>query len=132
MDTYTVEVTRDDGLWSAVVRGLPPNTSAGYDVEHLAELHDDVRESLVDLLGTEDFTLVWKYRTDDGDFTAPLLDALDKSARAGEARAELDRARLEAIAAMRAAGLSYRDIGDALEMSHQRVAQLNGSARKAS
>ena len=128
MDTYAVEVTRGDGLWSAVVNGLPAGVSAGYDFDRFDELHDGVRDALIDLLGHDQFDLTWRYHAKSGDFTESLNDALTQAATVTRAREKLNRVRVGAIHEMHAAGLSYREIGDALGLSHQRVAQLNAHA----
>lgn len=128
MDTYTVEVTPDHGLWSAVVHGLPARVSAGYDFDHFNDLHDGVREALIDLLDHDEFDLTWRYHAKNGDFTEPLDAALSQAAAAQDARKKLDQARIDAIREMSRAGLSYREIADALGLSHQRIAQLKAHA----
>lgn len=127
MTTYTVNVTREDGMWVAVVDGLPANTFAGYEVDHFAEIADAVRSGLADLLGRDDFDLDWHFAGGGREFTKPLVEALDVAEAAEQARAELARSRAAAIHEMRLAGLSFRDIADALQMSHQRVSQLVNS-----
>lgn len=124
MGTYTVTVTREDGLWAAVVDGLPPNTFAGYDVEHFHDLADTVDAGLRELLGWDGFTLDWHFVSDSHEYTKPLFSALTAAAEADRARAVLAETRQEAVRELHEAGLSYRDIADALQMSHQRVSQL--------
>lgn len=117
-------VTRHDGLWSAIVHGIPDGISAGYDVEHFAELRDSVREALIDLLEHDQFELQWAFGGPGHDYTRALGVAHTQAEAVTIAREHLERARFEAIAEMQGAGLSYRDIADALGISHQRVAQL--------
>lgn len=125
MNTYTVHVNRDDGLWSAIVNDLPEGAFMGLDFEHFSEVRDGVQEALIDLFGNEDFALEWTFATAHGDFTRPLREALSHAGLAEAARARLDRARREAVATMRAAGLSYQEIGDALGLSKARVSQIH-------
>lgn len=125
MDTYTVKVNRADGLWSAVVDDLPDGAFVGLDFERFSEVHDGVREALIDLFTHEDFALEWTFATPEADFTRPLHDALDDAARAEEARSRLDHSRRTAVHVMRTAGLSYQEIGDALGLSKARVSQID-------
>lgn len=123
--TYTVAVNREDGLWSAVVNDLPDGAFIGLDFELFSDVRDGVQEALIDFFGNEEFTLEWTFATDHRDFTRPLQDALDQAAVAERARVRLDRSRREAVATMRAAGLSYQEIGDALGLSKARVSQIH-------
>lgn len=125
MDTYTVRVNREDGLWSAILNDLPGGAFVGLDFEHFNEVGDGVREALIDLFGNDDFALEWTFSTEHGDFTRPLREALSQASNAEAARARRDRARGEAVATMRAAGLSYQEIGDALGLSKARVSQIH-------
>lgn len=128
MSTYSVDVNREDGLWSAIVNDLPGGAFVGLDFEHFSDVRDGVQEALIDFFGNEDFVLEWTFATDHRDFTRPLQDALDQAAVAERARAGLDRSRREAVATMRAAGLSYQEIGDALSLSKARVSQIHHAA----
>ena len=125
MSTYSVDVNREDGLWSAIVNDLPGGAFIGLDFEHFSDVRDGVQEALIDFFGNEEFTLEWTFATDHRDFTRPLQDALDQAAVAERTRARLDRSRREAVATMRAAGLSYQEIGDALGLSKARVSQIH-------
>lgn len=125
MSTYTVDVNREDGLWSAIVNGLPGGAFVGLDFEHFSDVRDGVQEALIDFFGNEEFSLQWTFATDRRDFTRPLQDALDQAAAAERARARLDHSRREAVATMRAAGLSYQEIGDALGLSKARASQIH-------
>lgn len=44
MTAYHVTVTRDSGLWAAVVDGLPPHVVGATDVERFADLDVEVRD----------------------------------------------------------------------------------------
>lgn len=131
MDTYTVNVNREDGLWAAIVNDLPGGAFVGLDFEHFSDVRDGVQEALIDFFGNEDFALEWTFATDHGDFTQPLQDALQQAGVAETARARLDHSRREAIVTMRAAGLSYQEIGDALGLSKARVSQIHHAATDA-
>ncbi|MBP2368787.1 sigma factor-like helix-turn-helix DNA-binding protein [Pseudonocardia parietis] len=131
MSTYTVDVNREDGLWSAIVNDLPGGAFVGLDFERFSDIRDGVQEALIDFFGTEEFALEWTFATDHRDFTRPLQEALDQAAVAERARARLDHSRREAIATMRGAGLSYQEIGDALSLSKARVSQIHHAATEA-
>ncbi|MDN5918004.1 MAG: hypothetical protein L0I76_23405 [Pseudonocardia sp.] len=92
MDTYTVRVNREDGLWSAIVNDLPDGAFSGLDFEHFHDVGDGVREALIDLFGNDDFALEWTFATEHGDFTHPLREALTQASLAEAARARRDRA----------------------------------------
>ncbi|WP_232662683.1 MerR [Pseudonocardia sp. TRM90224] len=126
--TYGVTVGREDGLWTAEVDGLPPNFAAATDVEHFADLDREVRDLIAGLMETEpdEFDLVWHYIQGDQDYTSRL-----EQFRMWEDRLRVDvehheAARKAAIEAMRAAGLSLRDIADVVQISYQRVHQIAG------
>lgn len=66
----------------------------------------------------DQFDIEWDVRL--GRLSRPLTQA-----RAAIAHAESDRERRdEAVRALKAAGMSYRDIADLLGLSHQRIAQI--------
>ena len=66
----------------------------------------------------DQFEIDWDIRL--GELSKPLTQA-----RAAIAHAEADRERRdEAVRALKAAGMSYRDIADLLGLSHQRIAQI--------
>lgn len=90
---------------------------------------ENVREAIAaseDLDQWDDLDLVITVG-DDG--TTTVLDRLREARRLEEsASAERDTAVKDAIAALRGQGMSYRDIGTVIGMSHQRVAQLDSEA----
>ena len=66
----------------------------------------------------DQFEIDWDIRL--GELSKPLTQA-----RTAIAHAEADRERRdEAVRALKAAGMSYRDIADLLGLSHQRIAQI--------
>ena len=90
---------------------------------------DNVREAIAaaeDLDESGDLDIVITVE-DEG--TAAALDRLREAKRHEEsASAERHTAIKDAIAALRAEGMSYRDIGTVIGLSHQRVAQLDSEA----
>jgi len=123
--TYTATVTREDGLWVAVVAELSP---AATDVEHFDEIKPAVRDLIGGLTDTNpesgEFWVQWKLVQNDRDYT-PVIEQLEAAElEADRATVERDAVRRAAIQGMRRAGLSLRDIADVVGMSHQRVHQL--------
>jgi DNA-directed RNA polymerase specialized sigma24 family protein len=126
MTTYDVTVTRDGGLWAAVISGLPPRMVGATDVERFADLDVEVRDLIAGLTDTDpdSFGLRWRYLTDGQDVTS-LLETLFASELAyAQAVAARDAARREVIVALADTHLSQSAIGDVLGLSHQRVHQL--------
>lgn len=60
---YSVVVSREDGLWVAVVEGLPAGAT---DVEKFEDLHDAVCDLIADLadIDPDSFWIDWHYRLD--------------------------------------------------------------------
>lgn len=126
MTTYDVTVTRDSGLWAAVVSGLPSYAVGATDVERFADLDVEVRDLIAGLTDSapDSFDLRWRYVIGGRD-VSDVLQALAGSERAyANAAAARDAARREVIRALAAAQLSQSTIGDVLGLSHQRVHQL--------
>jgi hypothetical protein len=126
MTTYHVTVTRDSGLWAAVVAGLPPHLIGATDVERFGDIDVEVRDLIAGLTDSapDSFGLRWRYVIDGGDVTS-LLEALFASELAYEdALAARDTARRNVIGALADAHLSQAAIGDVVGLSHQRVHQL--------
>jgi hypothetical protein len=126
MTTYEVIVTRDSGLWAAVVSGLPPRMVGATDVDRFADLDQEVRDLIAGLTDSapDSFRLRWRYVIDGRDVTS-LLEALFGSELAYAAAATArDAARRDIIRVFSDAHLSQSAIGDVLGLSHQRVHQL--------
>lgn len=133
MTSYDVTVTREDNLWVALVDDI-----GATDVEHFPELDVEVRDYIAGMTDTDpdDLAVRWRYEVNGRDVTDALARFLaierelheimeQEAAKA----AERDAARLDAIKAMRSAGLSQRVAADVLGLSHQRVHQLVHSRR---
>lgn len=127
--TYEVWVTREDNLWVADVRGLPPHLIGATDVEHFADLDEEVRDLIAGLTDTEPdhFAIDWRYQVNGKDVTDKLARFLAVESELRERLAERDAARIDAVRQLTAAGLSQRAVGDVLGVSHQRVNQLVNS-----
>ena len=120
---YNVVLSEEDGVWLVEVVGLQGVRSFGRTVTSAV---DNVREAIAaaeDLDESGDLDIVITVE-DEG--TAAALDRLREAKRHEEsASAERHTAIKDAIAALRAEGMSYRDIGTVIGLSHQRVAQLD-------
>jgi len=122
-NAYKVLLSEEDGVWLVEVVGLQGVRSFGRTVTSAV---DNVREAIAaaeDLDESGDLDIVITVE-DEG--TAAALDRLREAKRHEEsASAERHTAIKDAIAALRAEGMSYRDIGTVIGLSHQRVAQLD-------
>lgn len=134
MTSYDVTVTRDDNLWVAAVNGV-----GATDVEHFSDLDVEVRDYIAGMTDAESdaFDIHWRYEVNGRDVTDTLARfmaaerELREVMKAEAAKvAERDAARLDAINAVRSAGLSQRVAADVVGLSHQRVHQLVNSQPK--
>lgn len=125
-NSYEVRLSEEDGVWLVEAVGLRGVRSFGRTVTSAVK---NVREAIAaaeDLDQWDDLDLIITVG-DDG--TTTVLDRLRDARRLEElASAERDTAVKDAIAALRGEGMSYRDIGTVIGMSHQRVAQLDSEA----
>jgi len=125
-NSYKVLLSEEGGVWLIESIGLQGVRSFGRTVTSAV---DNVREAIAaaeDLDEWDDLDVVI---TVGDDATAAALDRLRDAKRHEEsAAAERDKAVRDAIAALRAEGMSYRDIGTVIGLSHQRVAQLDSEA----
>lgn len=124
--SYEVLLSQEDGVWLIEAAGLQGVRSFGRTVGAAV---DNIREAIAaadDLDEWADLDLV---------ITVDSLDAASALDRFREAKHHEESASVErheavkaAIAALRAEGMSYRDIGIIVGLSHQRVAQLDSEA----
>ena len=134
MTSYDVTVTRDDNLWVAAVNGV-----GATDVEHFSDLDVEVRDYIAGMTDAESdaFDIHWRYEVNGRDVTDTLARFMAAERELREVMkteaakvAERDAARLDAINAVRSAGLSQRVAADVVGLSHQRVHQLVNSQPK--
>ena len=125
-NAYKVLLSEEDGVWLIEAVGLQGVRSFGRTVTSAV---DNVREAIAaaeDLDEWGDLDLVI---TVGDEVTAAALDRLHEAKRHEEsASVERHTAIKDAIAALRAEGMSYRDVGTVIGLSHQRVAQLDSEA----
>lgn len=126
MNSYKVLLSQEDGVWLIEAVDLQGVRSFGRTASSAV---DNIREAIAaaeDLDEWGDLDLVITVG-DEG--TAAALDRFREARRHEEsASAERHMAVKDAIAALRSEGMSYRDIGVVIGLSHQRVAQLDSEA----
>lgn len=122
---YEVLLSSKDGIWLIEATRLKGVRSFGKTV---VEAANNIREALAaseDLDNWDDLVLDYTF----GDASAS--DAVKRFREAAIAEKEASVERAEALAcvieSLRARGMSYRDIGAVVGLSHQRVAQLGAS-----
>lgn len=117
---YKVTVRRDPEdrrAWLVNVAGEPGAHTFGRSLAE-AKRHGVEAVALWFDVEPDAFDIEWDIRL--GDLAAPV-----KRARIAMAHAEEDRQRRdEAVRALTKAGISYRDVGELLGLSYQRVAQI--------
>jgi len=125
MNTYQVEVTREDGLWVADIWG-PELGPAATDTVHFADLETEVRDLIAGLTdtGPGEFGLTWRYSIGGADMTSTIRRLLEAEAGLQRATQAHEEARRKALSDLAGTGLSQSAIGDVLGVSHQRVHQL--------
>lgn len=122
--TYTATVYREDGYWIADVDGVPGGAT---ETRSLARLDAEVRDLLAGLLDIDEdaVTITYDYSPALGDRAADRrLLALSTRAAAQRARHDYETAQEDAVNDLRAAGASLRDTAALLDISFQRVQQL--------
>jgi hypothetical protein len=125
MNTYEVEVTREDGLWVADIHG-PGLGPAATDTVHFADLEAEVRDLIAGLTDSDprEFELTWRYSFGGTDLTGTISLLLAAEVGLREATQAHEEARRTALRELASTGLSQSAIGDVLGVSHQRVHQL--------
>ena len=127
MSSYTVRYERDreSGWWVAKVKEAPAAITQGRTI---AEARRRIREALA-LALDDDRAAAKAHLIDDVRLPADARRALDR-ARADRRRLEAEAKRAQATTAaavrklIKSLGLSVRDAGELLGISHQRVQQL--------
>jgi hypothetical protein len=123
LPAYSVVVSREVGLWVAVVEGLAAGAT---DVEKFEDLEDAVRDLIASLVEIEpdSFWIDWQYRLGTQDLTVLIANLREWESLAEQATRHRDATRRALVESMRSAGLSYREIADVVGLSHQRIGQL--------
>lgn len=132
MSQYSVTVTREDGMWTAVVDGLPRGVIGAIDVARFADVRHDVRELIADLTDSHpvEIEVEWRYLVGNRDVSNEVrryLDAEEDVRRLTMATGVRDEERLNVVREL-AGPLSQRTLADMLGVSHQRVNQLAKAA----
>src|ERR1700742_3888702 len=123
LPVYRVTVSREGGLWIAEVAGLAGGVT---DVERFEDLSGAVRDLIATLTTAEPdaFWVEWDYLQGSHELAGQLAELRRWEQLAVAAVAQRDLTRRHVGGLMREAGLSYREIADAIGISHQRVAQI--------
>lgn len=123
LPVYPVTVTREDGLWVAVVDGLAGGAT---DVDRFDELHDAVLDLISTLtdLDPGEFWIQWQFLQGSYQLFEMLRDLRQWEKQADFAVSSRDAARRQLAGELRGAGLSLREIADVIGTSHQRIAQI--------
>lgn len=124
MNTYHAVATRDGRYWLVHIPELDRYTQA----RNLPEVDTMARDLLALVLGVSPDSFHVEREVDLPDAVRHHLELADKHASdASWFQAESARERRFAAREMQAAGLTVRDIGAALGISHQRAQQLISS-----
>lgn len=124
--SYEVLLSQEDGVWLIEAAGLQGVRSFGRTVGAAV---DNIREAIAAAEDLDEWAELELVITVDSLDVSSVLDRLREAKHHEEsASAERHEAVKAAIAALRAEGMSYRDIGIVIGLSHQRVAQLDSEA----
>lgn len=121
---HQVRVSREGRWWVAEVDGVPGGAT---EVRRLTELDTEVRDLLSGLLdlAEDEVELDYDFRPAFGEDAADawkhFLAERDELYRR---QTELDEQRRTVVRALHDQGVSTRDLGELLDLSHQRVSQL--------
>ena len=128
MKTYTAACEPDEGWWTIQVpgvRGAYTQARRLGDVEHMAR---DLL-SLIFEVPEDSFRVVVKPQLPT-ELDAAVARARKARVRAERSQHEAAEASTVAVTSLLALGLSMREAGQILGLSHQRVAQIAAAARK--
>jgi hypothetical protein len=122
---YQVSVSHKDGIWLLEAVGLEGVRSFGRTVSAaVVNMRRAIAES-EEVDGSDVLELV--FIIDDADVSVFLDRLREANRRENEASLARRRAVEDAIDALRMYGMSYRDIGSVVGLSHQRVAQIGST-----
>jgi hypothetical protein len=124
MNTYDISVRRDGRLWFIGI----PEINGATRARSLGEVEPMARDYIAAVRGIPEssFTLVTTIHLPD-EVTAHLTAAEQARAQETQARSTAAFEWAAAAKALRDAGLTVREIGATLKISHQRAAQLVNS-----
>ncbi len=127
VNSYRVSLTKEDGIWLIEAMDLQGVRSFGRTVTDAAS---NIREAIAAAEDLEEWSeLELLYTVDDPAATAALEEFRHADKAEAQASAERERALGAVVGSLRSQGMSYRDIGTVIGLSHQRVAQLDAQAR---
>lgn len=119
--TYTVVAERADGWWAIRV---PDVRGAHSQARRLEQLPEMARDAIAAVLDVDANSFELRLEPQLG-LAAATWESLAEARRAAEeAQARLRQVAADAAAELLSSGLSMRDAGELLGISHQRVAQI--------
>jgi DNA-directed RNA polymerase specialized sigma24 family protein len=125
-DSYEAVLVEENDVWLIEAVGLQGVRSFGRTI---ASAVANIREAIAAAEDLDEWGELHLVISVGDETTTAALDRFREAKRNEEsASAERHAALKTAILALRAEGLSYRDIGAVIGMSHQRVAQLDSEA----
>ncbi len=120
--TYTVVAERADGWWAIRV---PDVRGAHSQARRLEQVPEIARDAIAAVLDVDAGSFELRLEPQLGLAAATSLASLADARRAAEeAQTRLRQVAADAAAELLASGLSMRDAGELLGISHQRVAQI--------
>jgi hypothetical protein len=123
MNTYRAVVTRDEGkYWLVHIVELDQYTQA----RNLAEIPDMAREYITVTTGSAPDSVDVQIRLP-ADVETMLAESNAAAAESARLNAEAAALRVQAVKGLKARGLTVREIGSMLGVSHQRAQQLINS-----
>lgn len=127
MSRYKVLLSQEDGIWLIEAVELQGVRSFGRTVSDAA---GNIREAIAAAEDLDEWDgLELDYSFED-EVASEVVEKFREAVRAEEvASVERYKTLVAAIASLRTRGMSYRDIGAVIGLSHQRVAQLDAEAR---
>lgn len=122
--TYQVRVSRENQWWVAEVDGMP---AAATETRRLADLDAEVRDLLAGLLEVDEESLTIHYDFSQA-FGTTAAEAWEQFVTERDElyrrQQQLEHDRSAIVRTLRDHGVSTRDVGKLVGLSHQRVSQL--------
>ena len=124
---YRVLLTNEDGIWLIEAVDFQGVRSFGRTVTDAAR---NIREAIAAAEDLEEWSeLELLYTLDDPAATVALQEFRQADKAETQASSERERALGAVVRSLRSQGMSYRDLGTVIGLSHQRVAQLDAQTR---